>query len=574
MIKKLNSLLTKRDKQFLFILLLFSIFISIIETVGISVIMPFIALASDFSQIHNNEYYKTLYQLLGFTKEVDFVIAFGVFLIFFYIFRSGINMLYFHLLSRFSFGRYHLIAYRLFENYIGMPYRHFIERNSSELTKVIINEAQHLTQLISSILFMLSEVFIIIFIYSMFIYVNWKITLLLTAILVLNALFMTKTVSKIIKRQGIKREEFQKRFYDVINSTFGNFKMIKLRGEEERIKEKFAEYSFGFARTNIINQTLAHFPRLFLEAIGFSLVSFIIIYLVFKYQSDISSAFGLLSMFVLGLYRLMPSVNRILSSYNQVLFYMKSLELIHNDLIYEVEDLSDEEIKFEKEIELRNVSFSYIEGKEILNNINLTIKKGEKIALTGESGSGKSTLVDIIIGLYRPSKGEVHIDRKILNERNVKSWRKKIGYIPQTIYLFDGTVAQNIALGEEVDEKKMVEVLKKANIWDFLKEHHQGLETKVGEGGIKLSGGQKQRIAIARALYSDPEVLVLDEATSALDNETEAKIMDEIYKVSEDKTLIIIAHRLSTLDNCQKIYVLKNGKIEKIIKSSSFMRGE
>jgi len=441
-----------------------------------------------------------------------------------------------------------------------MPYRHFIERNSSELTKTIINEAQHLTQLISSMLFMMSEIFIVIFIYSMFIYVNWKITLLLTVILILNALFMTKTVSKIIKRQGVKREEFQRRFYDVINTTFGNFKMIKLKGDEERIKKQFAEVSFGFARTNIINQTLAQFPRLFLEAISFSLVSFIIIYLVFKYQTDISAAFGLLSMFVLGLYRLMPSVNRILSSYNQILFYLKSLDLVHNDLIYEVEDLSNEEIIFNEKIELKDVSFSYIEGKEILSNINLTIKRGEKIAFTGESGSGKSTLVDIIIGLYRPGSGTVNIDDKVLDEKNVKSWRKKIGYIPQTIYLFDGTVAQNVALGETIDEKRMVEVLKKANIWDFLKEHHQGIETRVGEGGVKLSGGQKQRIAIARALYSDPEVLVLDEATSALDNETETKIMDEIYKASEDKTLIIIAHRLSTLEKCEKVYKLENGR--------------
>ena len=453
MINKLNSLLTKRDKQFLFGLLLFSISISLIETIGISIIMPFIALAGDFSQIHSNKYYKIVYEILNFTKESNFVIAFGVILIFFYIFRSGANMLYFHLLSRFSNGRYHLIAYRLFENYIGMPYRHFIERNSSELTKTIINEAHNLTQLISSILFMMSEVFVIIFIYGMFIYVNFKITLLLTVILALNAFFMTKTVSKIIKRQGVKREEFQRRFYDVINTTFGNFKMIKLRGDEERIKNRFAEVSFGCAHTNIINQTLAQFPRLFLEAISFSLVSFIIIYLVFKYQSDISSAFGLLSMFVLGLYRLMPSVNRILSSYNQILFYLKSLEIVHNDLIYEAEDLSDEEIVFNNKIGLKDISFSYIEGKETLNNINLTIKKGEKIAFTGESGSGKSTLVDLVIGLYRPQKGTIDIDNKIVNEKNVKSWRKKIGYIPQTIYLFDGTVAQNVALGETINEK-------------------------------------------------------------------------------------------------------------------------
>jgi ATP-binding cassette subfamily B protein len=280
-----------------------------------------------------------------------------------------------------------------------------------------------------------------------------------------------------------------------------------------------------------------------------------------KYQGDISWAFGLLSMFVLGLYRLMPSVNRVLSSYNQILFNLQSLEIVHNDLIYEAEDLEDEGIEFAKTIELEKLSFSYIEGKEILKDIDLVIRKGEKIAFTGESGSGKSTLVDLIIGLYRPLRGTISVDGEILGEKNVKSWRRKIGYIPQAIYLFDGTVSQNVALGENADEQKMIDVLKQADIWDFLREHHEGLDTKVGEGGVKLSGGQKQRIAIARARYSDPEVLVLDEATSALDNETEAKIMDEIYKVSEGKTLIIIAHRLSTIEGCDKIYRLEKGRI-------------
>jgi len=266
-------------------------------------------------------------------------------------------------------------------------------------------------------------------------------------------------------------------------------------------------------------------------------------------------------MFVLGLYRMLPSVNRIMHSYNQIKFNKHSLEIVHSDIFYEVEDIGDEEIEFKREIKLEHISFAYIENKYILKDINLTIKKGEKVAFVGESGSGKSTLVDIIIGLYRPNSGKIYIDNRELNLSNIKSWRKKIGYIPQSIYLFDGTVAQNVAMGGEIDKEKMIRVLKQANIWDFLKEHHQGLDTFVGEGGVKLSGGQKQRVAIARALYFEPEVLVLDEATSALDSETESKIMEEIYRVSQDKTLIIIAHRLSTLQGCDKIYRLENGKI-------------
>ncbi len=553
--KKLNALLTKRDKEFLLGLLFFSIFISFIETVGISAIMPFIQVASDFSLIDSNEWYKGIYEALGFESRVDFVVLFGIGLILFYIFRSAINLFYFYLLARFSQGRYHLLAYRLFENYMGMSYREYIERNSSELTKTIVNEAANLTNLISAVLFMLSEIFVVIFIYAMMLYVNYKITLLITLLLGINALLLTQTVSKMIKRAGEKRANFQKRFYEIINSTLGNFKIIKLKSSDQKILSRFAKASYGYAKSNIENNILSNFPRLFLEAIGFGLVIFIVVFLVYKYEQDISGIMALISMFILALYRLMPSVNRIMSSYNQVMFYHKALDIVHNDLIYEPEDLVDEKIEFNEKIELKNVTFSYDNRNIILDNINLVIKKGEKIGLVGESGSGKSTLVDLIIGLYRPLSGGIYIDGIELNNKNIKSWRKKIGYIPQSVYLFDGTVAENVAFEEdEINEDRVREVLKQANILDFLEKYQNGIYTKVGEGGIKLSGGQKQRIAIARALYSNPQVLVLDEATSALDSETEEKIMKEIYEIGKDKTMIIIAHRVSTLKGCGKVY--------------------
>ena len=565
--KKLNALLTKRDKEFLLGLLFFSIFISFIETVGISAIMPFIQVASDFSLIDSNEWYRGIYEALGFESRVDFVVLFGIGLILFYIFRSAINLFYFYLLAKFSQGRYHLLAYRLFENYMGMSYREYIERNSSELTKTIVNEAANLTNLISAVLFMLSEIFVVIFIYAMMLYVNYKITLLITLLLGINALLLTQTVSKMIKRAGEKRANFQKRFYEIINSTLGNFKIIKLKSSDQKILSRFAKASYGYAKSNIENNTLSNFPRLFLEAIGFGLVIFIVVFLVYKYEQDISGVMALISMFILALYRLMPSVNRIMTSYNQVMFYHKALDIVHNDLIYEPEDLGDEKIEFNEKIELKNVTFSYDNKNIILDNINLVIKKGEKIGLVGESGSGKSTLVDLIIGLYRPLKGKIYIDGIELNNKNIKSWRKKIGYIPQSVYLFDGTVAENVAFEEdEINEDRVREVLKQANILDFLEKHQNGIYTKVGEGGIKLSGGQKQRIAIARALYSNPQVLVLDEATSALDSETEEKIMKEIYEIGKDKTMIIIAHRVSTLKGCEKVYeICDRGIVEKNI---------
>ncbi len=560
MLQKLRTLLSRRDKLFLLFLLFFSILIALIETAGISIIMPFISVATDFSKVLSNKYFYFFYNFFNFSKPQNFVVAFGIFLIFFYTFRSLINLFYFYFLAKFSFSRYHIIAYKLFHNYLGFSYKDFINKNTSTLTKNIVNEAYNLTQLISNILFILSEIFIVLILYLLIIYVNWKMTVLLSIFLFLNGIFLIKTIAKKIKQEGEKRVEFQKKFFEIINSTFGNFKFIKLIGNEKEILNKFNKASYGFALTNIKNNTLLHFPRLFLEALGFGIVAFIITYLIWKYNRDIKPALGLISMYVLALYRLLPSVNRILSSYNQIMFNKKSLDIVHNDLMYDVENLGDEEIEFDKKIEIKNLSFAF-DSHSVLENINLIIEKGEKVAFTGESGAGKTTLLDLIIGIYKPTKGKILIDNYELNDKNVKSWRKKIGYIPQQIYLFDGTVGENVAFGRKFNEKKIIECLKKARIWNFF-ESKDGINTRVGEGGIMLSGGQKQRVAIARALYGDPEILVLDEATSALDYETEKEIMNEIYEIGKDKTLIIVAHRHSTIINCDKIYIIENKKIK------------
>ncbi|MFH0710694.1 MAG: ABC transporter ATP-binding protein [Pseudomonadota bacterium] len=559
---KLFSILTEHDKKFLFILIFISIIVSLIEMIGVGAILPFINIASNFTNIHTNTYTEGIYTFFHFNSDIDFVIAIGIVLLIFYFLRSILNLGYFYLLAKFSKGRYHLIAYRLFENYLGMSYRSFIDKNSSDLSKAIINEAQNMTNLISGLLLMLSEVFVVIFIYSIMLYINWKITLLISTILLVNALFLITTVSRSIKKAGVSREEHQKKFFEIIQSSLGNFKMMKLTSNTEQILKKFDHASSGYAQANIRNETLIHLPRLFLEALGFGIIIFMIIYLIYKYQSDISGALALISMFVLGLYRLMPSANRILSGYNQILFYKSSLDIIHNDLMYDAEKLQDDPIRFEKTLKLDQVYFEYDENKPILKDISLIIHKGDKVAFIGESGSGKSTLVDIIIGLYRPKSGTITIDSIPLDESNIKAWRSKVGYIPQSIYLFDGTVAQNVAFGKPIDNDNIKESLAQASLLEFLESTHEGINTMVGDGGIKLSGGQRQRIAIARALYTNPEVLVLDEATSALDSDTETKIMEEIFRICEDKTLIVIAHRLSTIEGCGKTYRIENTKIK------------
>ena len=560
-IDKLWFILSKQDKQFLFFLLFFSVVISVIETVGISIIMPFMAVATDFNLVESNEYYKKVYEFFSFTTPKDFVIAFGVGLIFFYIFRSAINLLYFYMLNRFSEGRYQIIASKLFHKYMGMTFKNFLQKNSSTLTKTIMHESSNLTYLIQQILLMFSEFFVLIFIYSMLLYVNFEITVTLTLLLFINGLLLTQIVSKKMKKLGVIRADIQTKFYEVINKNFGNFKIIKLQANNQKIFEEFNGPSIKLVNANITAATLSQFPKLFLEAIGFGIIVSIVIYLMWQQDGDISSSLAMLSVFVLALYRLLPSVNRIMSSFNSIMFHHKALDIIYDDLIVEHEILGNEEIFFNNVIKLQNLDFYYEEDKAILSNINITIKKGEKVAFIGESGSGKSTIVDLIIGLHHSKEGSLFVDEKILNSSNLISWRKKIGYIPQSVYLFDGSIADNVVFGREYNQDKIIEVLKKAHIYSFL-QTKEGMNTQVGEGGVLLSGGQKQRIAIARALYGEPEVLVLDEATSALDNDTEEKIMDEVYKISQNMTLIVIAHRLSTIENCEKIYKLKKGSIE------------
>lgn len=562
MLKKIFFILSKEDKKFLFSLLLFSVFISFIESFAISLVMPFITLASDFSYFDKNKYLIQLKDYLAL-PVFEIIVYFGVVLIVFYVLRALLNSYYFHLLARFSKGRYHAIAYKVFAKFLNTDYENFTQKNQSEILKSITGEVYNLSTMISSFLLMMSEIFVVLLLYTLMLLVNYKITLFLSLFMIINAFILIKVLSPIVKKAGLKREEAMKNFFEILNTNLNNFKLIKLKTKEDGVLNLFKTQSEIFARANITNESVSAMPRIYLEGVGFCVLVFIVVFLVFKNQSDISGILATISIFVLALYRLMPSANRIITSYHDLLYYRSSLDIIYQILKQKEESLGEEKINFEKELRLENLTFGYKDKKNLFTCLNLSIKKGEKIAFIGESGCGKSTLVDIIIGLLSPREGRVLLDENELNMKNVKNYRQKIGYIPQNIYLFNDSIAKNISFGDEVDEEKLQRVIKQANLEHFVKNLPQGVQTKVGDGGSNLSGGQKQRIAIARALYLDPEILVLDEATSALDTESEAKIMDEIYKISKDKTMIIIAHRLSTITRCDSIYRLENGKLFK-----------
>ncbi|HED8587784.1 TPA: ATP-binding cassette domain-containing protein [Campylobacter coli] len=562
MLKKIFFILSKEDKKFLFSLLLFSVFISFIESFAISLVMPFITLASDFSYFDRNKYLIQLKDYLVL-PVFEIIVYFGVVLIVFYVLRALLNSYYFHLLARFSKGRYHAIAYKVFAKFLNTDYENFTQKNQSEILKSITGEVYNLSTMISSFLLMMSEIFVVLLLYTLMLLVNYKITLFLSLFMIINAFILIKVLSPIVKKAGLKREEAMKNFFEILNTNLNNFKLIKLKTKEDGVLNLFKTQSEIFAKANITNESVSAMPRIYLEGVGFCVLVFIVVFLVFKNQSDISGILATISIFVLALYRLMPSANRIITSYHDLLYYRSSLDIIYQILKQKEESLGEEKIDFDKELRLENLSFGYKDKKNLFTCLNLSIKKGEKIAFIGESGCGKSTLVDIIIGLLSPREGRVLVDKNELNMKNVKNYRQKIGYIPQNIYLFNDSIAKNISFGDEVDEEKLQRVIKQANLEHFVKNLPQGVQTKVGDGGSNLSGGQKQRIAIARALYLDPEILVLDEATSALDTESEARIMDEIYKISKDKTMIIIAHRLSTITRCDSIYRLEHGKLLK-----------
>lgn len=549
-LSKLRFLMSRRDKFILLWLLLATILFSVIETLGISVIMPFITFASNPAQILSSQFSKHIYDFLNFSSTLNFMIFFSVVLIGFYIFRAVYSIVYIYLLNRFAFRKAHYFAYQLFGKMVETNYFNFTKKNADRIRATIMSESLNVSTYISNLLQMFAEFFTIILLYGLLLIVSWKMTLVLTLIMALQIFLIIKNLSKKIKDEGYKHVVTGAKLEKIITQTFGNFKFIKLKGNQREIHKGFGKISDARANLLVFFNTLNALPKNLLETIAFILLITCVVYILIRYN-DASAVIPIISMYALALYRILPSVNRILNNYNVMNFYKKSLSNVYEDLVSQTIDEGNLTCEFKKTIELKNINFSYIDSKPIIKDFNMVIHKGDKIAFFGISGAGKSTLVDIIIGIYQPKSGEILVDGVLIDHSNLASWRKKIGYIPQNIYLFDGSVAENVAFGSEIDDERVILACKKANIWEFLLER-DGVKTLVGEGGVRLSGGQIQRIGIARAIYDDPEILVLDEATSALDKETESKIMDEIYDVAKNKTLLVIAHRLQTIERCER----------------------
>lgn len=567
MINEIRKLFDKNEIKKLYFLIIFSVIVSLGEVFGLSMIVPFISVASNKNSLYENKYLKLIYDFFNFENYSQFIMFFGLGIVIIFLLKNIMNIIFNYSLVNFARNNYHKITCNLMNKYLKYPYKFFIKENSSTLNKNITTECNLLVLVLQDILLFFSEVIVIIMVYTVMLIVNLKITLLVSLFLGLCIIIIKFMIINKTKSWGVQRAKAIEEYYKIINATFGNYKFIKLLGNDKQINERFEIACDNYVIVDKKFQGTQPIPKYILEFLGFFVVVILIVGAIIIYgEEGMTEIMPLITVFFIGLYRILPSLNRAVGYYQNITFYRQSLNIITKELEKNIEKLGSEKIKFSKNIFLKNITFEYEKDKEILKNISLNIQKGEKIAFVGESGSGKTTLVDSIIGLYKQKNGEIYIDNTLLTDENIKSWRSSIGYIPQEVYLFDGTVEDNIVFGREYDSTKLEEALKKAQIWEFLQKKN-GVKTIVGDKGIMLSGGQKQRLAIARALYDNPEILVLDEATSALDNDTEKEIMNEIYKASENKTLLIIAHRLTTLEGCDRIVVLKEGKIEKIVTS-------
>jgi ATP-binding cassette, subfamily B, bacterial PglK len=559
-VREIFSLLSKRDKQVLLFLMIFSFFVSFLETVGIAAIMVFVSVATNFDVIMTNKYCVLAYQWLHCSSPVQFIMWCGFGLLTFYLIRAVFCMWHLYLINYFAQMRLHFFATRFFKQYLSFSLQDFVANNSAAISQVIFGGSGNLAQAFSAMLTLLTEVLIIFSIYIMLFIAHWKMTLGLTVVLGIQAALVIFSFSKKIDHAGKRSQQGIFESTKIFNETFGNFKLIKLFANERLMMERFSQSMYAVGRANTVNVTLQNLPRFLLETGGFIMLICMILVIVYRFN-DAHSVIPIVSLYALAFYRLLPSINKILASYHQLNFYRPAMRQIIDYAKTATEFVGDQAVRFTTSISLENVSFGYHKDKYVIRDACIQINKGEKVAFVGQSGSGKSTLLDIVMGMYKPLQGHVTIDGSSLSDLNIQAWRNKIGYIPQAIYLFDGTVAANVVFGRAYDDAKIIQVLRQANIYDFLC-MHEGIATKVGEGGVTLSGGQKQRIAIARALYGDPEVLILDEATSALDNDNESKIMEEIYAIGGNKTLLVVAHRLSTIQRCEKAYTIENGQIK------------
>lgn len=590
-IKKILKLLTKSEHKRLYIVFVAMTISGLIEVLGVVSILPFLSLITNPDLIDDNPIFNWLYITLNFQSVNNFLIFIGAIVLFVLILSNVLVFLTRWSLSRFSWRRNYTISRRLLNNYLHKPYTFFINQNSSILGKNILAEVH---TAVGGVIVPLLEIFsrgiVALFIFVTLITIDPLLALSLIIALGGAYIFIYKMVKQKIYDIGKRRYQTNAERYKAIDEAFGDIKLIKIMGREKFFLDSYSKPSAEYSNHVATNQIIEYIPRYVMEIIAFGGIIIVIIYLLAT-GKGFQEFLPLIGLYVFATYRLMPSLQLIFTGVTNIRFNIHALNTLYEDMssLEDESNVSSTDIMkirplpLKKELKLENITFSYPGvNKPVLDNITLKIKFNTSIAFVGTTGAGKTTIANIILGLLRPDIGKILVDDVEITDKNLPSWQKIIGYIPQDIYLLDDTVTRNIAYGTPDNEINMGAVersAKIANIHDFIvNEMPKKYQTVIGERGVRLSGGQKQRIGIARALYHNPGVLVLDEATSALDGATEKEVFQAIENIAKTKTLIIIAHRLTTIESCDVIYVIENGKIagignyEELINSNEIFR--
>ncbi|NWQ39169.1 ABC transporter ATP-binding protein [Bacillus sp. EB106-08-02-XG196] len=578
--KKLRVLFNKKDKKKFLLLFFMMIIAAIFETAGIGLIVPFVGIVTNPTMIQEQPFLSFAYKLLNFQSVNAFIIfAVGILLTVFII-KNGYLLGFYYLQYRVIFNQKVKLSSSMFKEYLTKPYTFHLQRNSAELLRNVNGEVAKIFDGILLATFqLLTEILVVISILTLLI-VTAPLATLTAGILLGGSIFIFFKIFRTkITYLGKENQKISREVIKWVNQGLGASKEIKVSGKERYFVNSYEKQSKIMASNTIFKNMLDQVPRLFIETLLVSVVLITMIIIVFQ-GTNSTNLVATMSLFAMAAFRLMPSINRIVASLSTIRFSQPALTVVYNDLIednLERKTKSEKEINeskpvkvakgektFKKSINLENVYFRYPNQDEYsIKDVSLNIPIGNSVAFVGTSGAGKTTIVDIILGLLEPEKGLVFLDGKELNEL-LPIWKNKIGYIPQSIYLSDETIRKNVAFGiddNDIDELAVQKAIKDAQLEDFVNSLPEGLDTIVGERGVRLSGGQRQRIGIARALYHNPEIIFLDEATSALDNSTEKEIMRAIDGLKGEKTLIIIAHRLSTIENCDIVFKVDKGKL-------------
>jgi ATP-binding cassette, subfamily B, bacterial PglK len=572
-LKDLFRLLTAEQRHKLLRLQILVVLAAFAEVAGVAAIGPFMALVGDIDHLQGDGVLAHVYEASGFSQPTDFLFWLGIAVLVALAAAAGVSIFTTWRLALYASQVGAELSIRLYKYYMQQPWLFHANGSSSQLTNRIAQECRRITNgIIRPMMLMNAKaVMAMVMVTAIFLF-NPRVALVGLVLFGIAYLLLYRTVRRKLIRNGqtITRANHQR--FKLMNEGFGGIKDTLLLGRQADFNQRFEFSSRAIGRAEGTTQALSQVPRYAMELIAFGAVIMLVLYLLTAYQGNLGSILPILSVYALAGFKLLPAFQQIYSSIAKLRGNLAAFDSLKADLMASQEATTDPSAQQQagklaprREICLKNVTFRYPGKVEVaLNGLSLTIPVNNVIGLVGASGSGKSTAIDLLLGLIRPEQGALMVDGQELDDTTLRAWQNSLGFVPQSIFLADASIRENIAFGlppKYIDDKRVYRAAQMAHLDEFLERLPDGLETRVGERGIQLSGGQRQRIGIARALYDNADVLVLDEATSALDGITEKLVMDAIHDFYGKKTIIMIAHRLATVRQCDCIYLMESGRV-------------